>query len=133
MKPVTSPWLFGRPDGPINLRIQPRSVVVGSLLLLACLLAALLALMIGTLSLSPQQVVAALLGHTHGAANIIVNQWRLPRAVMALIFGGALGISGAIFQSLVRNPLGSPDIIGFNAGAYTGALVAIILFNGSYF
>ncbi|EEQ03018.1 Ferric enterobactin transport system permease protein fepG [Yersinia rohdei ATCC 43380] len=108
-------------------------MVVGSLLLLACLLAALLALMIGTLSLSPQQVVAALLGHTHGAANIIVNQWRLPRAVMALIFGGALGISGAIFQSLVRNPLGSPDIIGFNAGAYTGALVAIILFNGSYF
>ncbi|WP_145491178.1 iron-enterobactin ABC transporter permease [Yersinia rohdei] len=133
MKPVTSPWLLGRPDGPINLRIQPRSVVVGSLLLLACLLAALLALMIGTLSLSPQQVVAALLGHTHGVANIIVNQWRLPRAVMALIFGGALGISGAIFQSLVRNPLGSPDIIGFNAGAYTGALVAIILFNGSYF
>ncbi|CNK51165.1 iron-enterobactin ABC transporter permease [Yersinia alsatica] len=133
MKPATSLWLFGRPDGPINLRIQPRNLIVSSLLLLACLLGALLALMIGTLSLSPQQVLDALLGHTSGAANIIVNQWRLPRAVMALIFGAALGISGAIFQSLVRNPLGSPDIIGFNAGAYTGALVAITLFNGNYF
>ena len=133
MKPATPPWLFGRPDGPINLRIQPRSLMVGGLLLLACLLAAMLALMVGTLPLTPGQVFEALFGHASGAANIIVNQWRLPRAVMALIFGAALGISGAIFQSLVRNPLGSPDIIGFNAGAYTGALVAITLFNGNYF
>ncbi|EEP92121.1 Ferric enterobactin transport system permease protein fepG [Yersinia kristensenii ATCC 33638] len=124
---------MGRPDGPINLRIQPRSLIVGGLLLLACLLAGLLALMVGTLPLSSGQVFAALFGQASGAADIIVNQWRLPRAMMALIFGAALGISGAIFQSLVRNPLGSPDIIGFNAGAYTGALVAITLFNGNYF
>ncbi|OVZ78858.1 iron-enterobactin ABC transporter permease [Yersinia kristensenii] len=133
MKSATPPWLLGRPDGPINLRIQPRSLIVGGLLLLACLLAGLLALMVGTLPLSSGQVFAALFGQASGAADIIVNQWRLPRAMMALIFGAALGISGAIFQSLVRNPLGSPDIIGFNAGAYTGALVAITLFNGSYF
>lgn len=133
MKSVTSPWLFGHPDGAINLRIRPRSLIVCSLLLLACLLGALLALMAGTLALSPQQVLNALFGQTRGAVDIIVNQWRLPRAVMALIFGAALGISGAIFQSLVRNPLGSPDIIGFNMGAYTGALVAITLFNGNYF
>ncbi|MDA5523621.1 iron-enterobactin ABC transporter permease [Yersinia kristensenii] len=133
MKSATPPWLLGRPDGPINLRIQPRSLIVGGLLLLACLLAGLLALMVGTLPLSSRQVFAALFGQASGAADIIVNQWRLPRAMMALIFGAALGISGAIFQSLVRNPLGSPDIIGFNAGAYTGALVAITLFNGSYF
>ncbi|MFL4556638.1 iron-enterobactin ABC transporter permease [Yersinia kristensenii] len=133
MKSATPPWLFGRPDGPINLRIQPRSLIVGCLLLVVCLLAGLLALMVGTLPLSFGQVFAALFGQASGAADIIVNQWRLPRAMMALIFGAALGISGAIFQSLVRNPLGSPDIIGFNAGAYTGALVAITLFNGNYF
>ncbi|WP_145599885.1 iron-enterobactin ABC transporter permease [Yersinia frederiksenii] len=133
MKSATPPWLLGRPDGPINLRIQPRSLIVGGLLLLVCLLAGLLALMVGTLPLSSGQVFAALFGQASGAADIIVNQWRLPRAMMALIFGAALGISGAIFQSLVRNPLGSPDIIGFNAGAYTGALVAITLFNGNYF
>jgi iron complex transport system permease protein len=48
---------------------------------------------------------------------------------MALLLGAALGISGAIFQSLLRNPLGSPDVIGFNTGAYSGVLVAIVLFN----
>ncbi|VTP65465.1 Ferric enterobactin transport system permease protein fepG [Serratia rubidaea] len=60
---------------------------------------------------------------------MIVTQWRLPRVVMALLIGAALGISGAIFQSLLRNPLGSPDVIGFNTGAYSGVLVAVVLFN----
>lgn len=132
MKPMTTSWQFGRSDGPINLRFQPRRLIIGGLLLLSCLMGGLLALMAGTLPLSPQQVIDALLGQASGATDIIVNQWRLPRAVMALIFGAALGVSGAIFQSLIRNPLGSPDIIGFNAGAYTGALVAIVVFNGSY-
>jgi len=42
--------------------------------------------------------------------------------------GAALGISGAIFQSLMRNPLGSPDVMGFNTGAWSGVLVAMVLF-----
>jgi iron complex transport system permease protein len=48
--------------------------------------------------------------------------------MMALLIGAALGVSGAIFQSLLRNPLGSPDILGFNTGAYSGVLVALVLF-----
>lgn len=48
------------------------------------------------------------------------------------MFGAALGVSGAAFQSLIRNPLASPDIIGFSAGSYSGALVVIILIHGSY-
>jgi len=48
----------------------------------------------------------------------------------ALVFGAALGLSGAVFQSLTRNPLGSPDVIGFSTGAYTGALVAITVLGG---
>ena len=59
--------------------------------------------------------------------------WRLPRVLLALMLGAALGMSGAIFQSLTRNPLGSPDIIGFNSGAYTGALVVILLIGGTYY
>ncbi|WP_010210614.1 iron chelate uptake ABC transporter family permease subunit, partial [Pseudomonas amygdali] len=42
------------------------------------------------------------------------TQWRLPRVVTALVLGAALAVSGMIFQSLMRNPLGSPDIMGFN-------------------
>ncbi len=44
------------------------------------------------------------------------------------VIGAALGVSGAIFQSLMRNPLGSPDVMGFNTGAWSGVLVAMVLF-----
>jgi iron complex transport system permease protein len=73
-----------------------------------------------------------MLGTGNEGEVLVVRQWRLPRALMALLLGAALGIGGAIFQSLTRNPLGSPDIIGFGTGAYTGALVVILLMGGSY-
>ena len=46
--------------------------------------------------------------------------------VTGLLVGAAFGLSGAIFQSLTRNPLGSPDIIGFTAGASTGGILAVV-------
>ena len=59
---------------------------------------------------------------------MVVTEWRLPRVLMALLIGAALGVSGAIFQSLTRNPLGSPDVMGFNTGAWSGVLVAMVMF-----
>ncbi|MEU5995989.1 iron chelate uptake ABC transporter family permease subunit [Spirillospora sp. NPDC047418] len=59
-------------------------------------------------------------------------EWRLPRVAGALVFVAALGVSGAMFQSLMRNPLASPDAIGFSFGSYTGALVVILVIGGSY-
>ncbi|MDS9803263.1 iron chelate uptake ABC transporter family permease subunit [Pseudomonas aeruginosa] len=55
-------------------------------------------------------------------------RWR-PRAALACLVGAALGMAGAIFQSISRNPLGSPDVIGFTTGAASGAIVQIILFD----
>lgn len=63
---------------------------------------------------------------TEGFAPTVVWQWRAPRVVAALIVGMCLGISGALFQVLTHNPLGSPDIIGFNTGAYTGVIVVTL-------
>jgi len=100
-------------------------------LLLCCAALAVYALGSGTLALSAHQVIDALRGEGPKNLSVIVTQWRLPRVAIALIVGAALGISGAIFQSLMRNPLGSPDVIGFNTGAYSGVLVVIVLFNGS--
>ena len=89
------------------------------------LVVALVALGIGDYPLSPLEVVRALTG-TDGFASTIVLEWRLPRVLAALVFGAALGASGAIFQSLTRNPLGSPDVIGFSTGAHTGAIIVIV-------
>lgn len=109
-----------------------RNRVLGCLLALvaACLWLGLYSLAKGTLALSPGQLFEALLGEGPKGARMIVVEWRLPRVVTALCLGAALGVSGAIFQSLLRNPLGSPDILGFNLGAYTGVLVLVVLFDG---
>lgn len=100
-------------------------------LLAACLWLGLYSLGKGTLPLSPEQLLDALLGQGPKGTRMIVMEWRLPRVVVALCLGAALGVSGAIFQSLLRNPLGSPDILGFNLGAYTGVLVWVVMFEGS--
>lgn len=108
-----------------------RPLITALVLLLACLALAVYALGSGTLQLSATQVIDALRGEGPANLSVIVTQWRLPRVAMALFLGAALGLSGAIFQSLLRNPLGSPDVIGFNTGAYSGVLIAIVLFNSS--
>lgn len=98
-------------------------------LVIACVLAALA---IGSRALSLGQVLTALLPGSDGLDRLVVVEWRAPRAVAAALFGACLGLSGAMFQALTRNPLGSPDIIGLNTGAYTG-VVAVIALGGAGF
>ncbi|WP_431836418.1 FecCD family ABC transporter permease [Cellulomonas sp. Y8] len=101
-------------------RRRSRAAVAG--LAVAALLLALVALGLGDYPLGVTEVVRALVSD-QGFASTIVTQWRLPRVLVALVFGAALAVSGALFQSLTRNPLGSPDVIGFATGSYTGVLV----------
>jgi len=112
-------------------RIGIRTGVVVLVLLAVAVLAALVALGMGSFRISVPDVVRALLGQGPEQLQTLVVDWRLPRISLALMFGAALGASGAIFQSLTRNPLGSPDVIGFDAGAYTGVLLTIIATGGS--
>ncbi|WP_417528640.1 FecCD family ABC transporter permease [Marinomonas shanghaiensis] len=79
-----------------------------------------------------EDILLLIKGEATPYQSIVVWQWRASRLSAALILGAALGVSGAIFQSLVRNPLGSPDITGFNVGAFTGVLLSIALFGNLY-
>ncbi|MBD8080031.1 iron chelate uptake ABC transporter family permease subunit [Cellulosimicrobium arenosum] len=118
--------------GTLSGRIDLRTVVVCLALLVVALGVTVVALTTGDYPLSVGQVLGALTGVEDGPVRTIVVEWRLPRALLALVVGVALGASGAIFQSITRNPLGSPDIIGFNTGAYTGALVVLMVIGGGY-
>jgi iron complex transport system permease protein len=119
-----------RPMGNMAFRLHRRSLWVGLLLLSLTILLAGLLLRTGTMALSVSDVWESLTAPgTHPATDRIIIRVRLPRLLTAVMVGGSLGVSGAIFQSLSRNPLGSPDIIGFTTGAATGAIVQIILFN----
>jgi len=79
-----------------------------------------------------QDIWYLIIGQADNYQSIVVWQWRASRLFSAIVIGAALGISGAVFQSLVRNPLGSPDITGFNVGAFTGVLIAIAVFGNIY-
>ncbi|WP_246065181.1 FecCD family ABC transporter permease [Aeromicrobium piscarium] len=102
-----------------------RTRLTTALLLTVALLAAIVTLGFGDYPMSVSQVVRALVDPSTGFDHTVVVEWRLPRVVSALLVGACLGVSGAIFQSLTANPLGSPDVIGFSTGAYTGALIAM--------
>lgn len=127
------PHLVVRREPALALRASWRSIAVLSVLGLAALVLAVLALGVGEYPVPPGDVIAVLTGRDHSFTSVVVLQWRMPRIVLALVIGAALGISGAIFQALTRNPLGSPDIIGFSFGAYTGALIAIAVLGGGYY
>ncbi|OSM98974.1 iron-enterobactin ABC transporter permease [Lonsdalea populi] len=121
------------PGGIVSGRFAGRTLLVNALLLMLGLLLLTVAMGLGTLKIAPLNVWMALAGHTDGGIQTVVTQWRAPRAAMALLLGASLGLSGAIFQSIIRNPLGSPDIVGFNTGAFTGVLLAVMVWEGDYY
>ncbi|MDO3647080.1 FecCD family ABC transporter permease [Nocardia mangyaensis] len=117
----------------ITTRIGVRTVVVCAILLAIALATAVFALGTGDFPIPAQRVVRALFIGDERFDRLVVWDWRLPRILLALALGAALGVSGAILQSVTRNPLGSPDIIGFSTGAYTGALLVILIIGGGSF
>lgn len=122
--------IFG---GRLSRRLDGRAMLVVSLLLFFAFGFACLSVLTGYYPVAPSQVATAFFRPEADVIRMIVVEWRLPRVGLAFLLGGALGLSGAIFQSLTRNPLGSPDIIGFTAGSYSGALVAILVLSGGYY
>ncbi|MEU8398387.1 iron chelate uptake ABC transporter family permease subunit [Nonomuraea sp. NPDC048892] len=112
--------------GPWSLRLAPRALLVTALLVLTGSCVAVAALSTGEFTVPVPDILGALFGQGTPVAELIVGRLRAPRVVTGLLVGAAFGVSGAIFQSLTRNPLGSPDFIGFTAGASTGGIIAVV-------
>ena len=120
-------WLVLRlPAERASFRIAPRAALCCLGLAAACLVLAVMALTVGTMPVTPADAARALQGQASADIQLVVVQWRAPRIAGALLVGAALGMAGALFQTLLRNPLGSPDVVGFDAGAFSGALLAMI-------
>ncbi|WP_170334520.1 FecCD family ABC transporter permease [Ruegeria arenilitoris] len=114
----------------LSMHLPARAITV-SLCLVSLLVVALLsALHLGAYPLNISQIGQAVLGHAEGIQRMIVLDHRLPRILTAIGAGAAFGLAGSMFQTMLRNPLASPDVIGFSAGASCGALLAMILTGG---
>ncbi|MEU9395264.1 iron chelate uptake ABC transporter family permease subunit [Streptomyces sp. NPDC048324] len=120
-----------RAPGGLSLRLDVRAVTVVVLLLLAALAASVVLIGTGDFPIPAGDVVRTLLGDGNPGQEFIVNELRLPRVLVGLLVGASLGLGGALFQAVTRNPLGSPDVLGLGQGATAGALVMIVLFSGS--
>ncbi|UZE26930.1 FecCD family ABC transporter permease [Pseudomonas asplenii] len=97
--------------------------------LLLTLLVMLGALALGKINLSPLTVLRVLAGAADPGLTFIVEQLRLPRLVLAALVGAALAVSGLILQSIIRNPLASPDLLGITSGASAAAVGYLSFFS----
>ena len=124
--------LGGRPvltvRGPVSAQVPWRVLILNVALVVLIAALAFWGMLQGDYNIAPDKVIPALLGEGK-QITVAFAQQRAARIVAALLVGAALGLSGAIFQVISGNALGSPDIIGFTNGAATGALLQIIVFN----
>ncbi|NLU84763.1 iron chelate uptake ABC transporter family permease subunit [Rhodococcus sp. HNM0569] len=119
--------------GPFSIVVRPLTVAVSIVLLAALFLVFCLEIALGDYPMSIPDVVSVLLGGGSKAQRFIVQDLRLPRALTGVLVGAALGIAGALTQSVSRNALASPDILGITAGATTAAVSLIVLGGGGAF
>ncbi|AWG99312.1 FecCD family ABC transporter permease [Rhodococcus ruber] len=116
--------------GTLSLVWRPRAVFLCLALVAATFLLLCVGLGRGDYPLSVPQVVSVLAGGGEQLDRFIVLELRLPRGLAAVLVGAALAVAGALTQTVSRNPLASPDILGVTAGA-SAAAVALIVAAGS--
>lgn len=118
--------------GGTSLVLPVRGVALAAALTAVSAALAVVALGTGTYALSPAEVLAVLGGGGEALDRTVVLEWRLPRTAAAIGLGALLGVSGCLVQTVTRNPLASPDILGLANGAFTGMLLALVLFSPSW-
>lgn len=127
VRPVPG-WVWRSPAGAVSVRVRPRPVLVGVALAVGIVVVAGLTLSTGDFPVTLGGALRAVFGDGPAGVELVVTRFRLPRLLVGIGVGAALGVAGAVFQSVSHNPLGSPDIIGFTTGSATGALVVILLY-----
>ncbi|MDG4801798.1 iron chelate uptake ABC transporter family permease subunit [Micromonospora sp. WMMD980] len=110
--------------GPVLVPFRWRAVVVAGVLTVLLLAALVVSLSLGTPYVAPGDVLRSLSG-AGTPYDLVVRDLRLPRAVLAALAGAAFGVAGTLIQSVARNPLASPDVIGVTQGAGLAATVAL--------
>jgi iron complex transport system permease protein len=124
---IETPRYFRPAFPPVSGLLRPRLIGVCLGLTVLTFLVTCLSLVVGDFAIGPVDVVKALAGTGDPGNILVVRELRLPRVATGLLVGIAFALSGALFQTMTRNPMGSPDVIGLTEGSAT-AVVAAIMF-----
>ncbi len=111
----------------IRARVRRRRLIVVLAAILVVSVVAVVSLSAGQYAIAPVDLWRTLWGAGDRAQSYVVFQVRMPRLAMAVVVGAALGIAGALLQSLLRNPLASPDLLGISGGAGVAAVFTILV------
>ncbi|WP_349921279.1 FecCD family ABC transporter permease [Aeromonas veronii] len=111
----------------VRLQRSRRWMGIAFTLLLLSAAAWWLTLLLGQSYTPPSVVWQVLTGEQVPGASFTVGQLRLPRALISLLVGMSFGLAGVVFQTMLRNPLASPDIVGVSSGASAAAVFAIVV------
>lgn len=128
-EPVSSPSHrpFRLAAPPVSGFLRPRLITVCAALTIATFLVFCWGISVGDYPIGLTDVMRALIGSGDPGTLLVVRELRLPRAVIGLLVGIAFAVSGALFQTMTRNPLASPDMIGITEGAGTAVVAGIVL------
>lgn len=119
--------------GPVSVRLNVRVLVVAGLLAVALVASMALHVAFGGTPMPYPEVLRALLGDTSDPrTHLAVTEFRAPRMVAGVVVGASLAAAGAITQTVARNPLASPDLLGVTAGASLGAVTVLVIAGGGH-
>jgi iron complex transport system permease protein len=113
--------------GPLAVPVRVRAVIFCAVTAAVLVVVAVLSLTLGSAGIPLAELPSVLLGRAEGMAEFVFERLRGPRLATAIFAGALLGVSGALFQTVTRNPLGSPDVIGLGAGAGAGVAVTTLV------
>lgn len=114
----------------VAVPVQPRALGYCIAVALALALGCVATLTLGRLGIALPELFSALIHTPAGKTGFVLERLRGPRLVTAIGVGALLGLAGTLFQTVTRNPLGSPDIIGLGAGAGAGVALSTLLWDG---
>ncbi|AKP46559.1 MULTISPECIES: FecCD family ABC transporter permease [Bacillus] len=112
---------------------RKRVIWITTVFIILILFTILISLQLGSFSIKPWEVVQTFLGQGTRKQEIVLFSMRLPRIVMAILVGTALAVSGAILQSITKNDLADPGIMGISSGAALAVVMYIYFMNGNVY
>lgn len=112
----------------VSVRIHRGALGYSAAMIMVLLVGAGLPLTMGRFGIAPSELPGAILSGGEGQTGFVLRRLRGPRLVTAGLVGSLLGLSGYLFQTVTRNPLGSPDVIGLGAAAGAGVALSALVF-----